>query len=404
MSIIKAIKKLLEMFYGYPIYLISFLIPRNPNKIVVGSHTPFNDNSKYFFILSQEYLQEYEIIWITKSKEVKDNINNLGLTVYRKNTLKGFYHSLTAKFYIYSFHLIDINFWTSGGSVKFNLWHGIPLKDIAFTIKSGPSSKLYNEKSVFSRFVRPHIFVRPDFMLTTSPEMSDYFAKAFRIEKEQCLEYGMTRCDILAFPEQKIIDYIRTYESPEMLQLIKTLKDYDKVFIYMPTWREKIDFLEDAGFDFERLNQAMKEENKIFILKLHPFTKLKNIKLTTLDLFSNIMVLDSDMDVYPLLPFTDCLISDYSSIYYDYLLCKGKEIWLYPYDYDAYVLKSRSLAFDYKVSMPSLHIENFNHLLDMVKYGKISFSEEEIETRDRYFNHKSGNSVENLSQFIERIN
>ncbi|MCK5536335.1 MAG: CDP-glycerol glycerophosphotransferase family protein, partial [Bacteroidales bacterium] len=95
MSIIKAIKKLLEMFYGYPIYLISFLIPRNPNKIVVGSHTPFNDNSKYFFILSQEYLQEYEIIWITKSKEVKDNINNLGLAVYRKNTLKGFYHSLT---------------------------------------------------------------------------------------------------------------------------------------------------------------------------------------------------------------------------------------------------------------------------------------------------------------------
>ena len=199
----KIIQKLLNILLGYPLYLFSFFIPRDPKKIVVGSHTPFNDNSKYFFLLSQEYLPEYQIIWITNSREVEDRISKLNLSVYRAMTLQGLYHTLTAKFYIYSFHLPDINFWTSGGSMKFNLWHGIPLKDIAFAIKSGPSAKLYNEKSIFSRIIRPHVFVRPNFMLTTSDEMSNYFSQAFRINKTHCLEYGMPRCDILSWSKNK---------------------------------------------------------------------------------------------------------------------------------------------------------------------------------------------------------
>jgi len=399
--VFKIIKKLLELFYGYPIYLVSFLIPRDPKKIVVGSHTPFNDNSKYFFILSQAYLPEYEIIWITQSKEVEERIKNLGLSVYRKNRLKGLYHTLTAKFYIYSFHLIDINFWTSGGSIKFNLWHGIPLKDIAFAIKSGPSAKLYNEKSILSRIIRPQIFVRPDFMLTTSDEMSGYFAHAFRIDKKQCLKYGMPRCDILSWSKSQVKEFIHTYESDEMLKLVTNLTTYEKVFIYMPTWRENVDFLDEAGFDFVKLNQTMQDENKLFIFKLHPFSKLKNIKLDEIDAFSNLMVLDGNMDVYPILPFTDCLISDYSSIYYDYLLCENKEIYLYPYDHSEYVLESRDLAFDYNESMPGLHIENFGHLLNMVKCGKNSFSKEQIKIREKYFKEEKGRSVNQLCQFLK---
>ena len=78
----KVIQKFLEILYGYPIYLISFCIPKNSKKIVVGSHTPFNDNSKYFFLLSQQYLTGYEVIRITKDKNIVnpwENINIGGL-------------------------------------------------------------------------------------------------------------------------------------------------------------------------------------------------------------------------------------------------------------------------------------------------------------------------------------
>ena len=188
-----------------------------------------------------------------------------------------------------------------------------------------------------------------------------------------------------------------------MLKLVTNLTRYKKVFIYMPTWREKVDFLDDAGFDFVQLNQIMQGKNRLFIFKLHPFSKLKNIKLDEIDAFSNLMVLDTTMDVYPILPFTDCLISDYSSIYYDYLLCEDKEIYLYPYDYENYVLENRDLAFDYEKSMPGLRIKNFNYLLDMVKCEKNSFSKEQIQINVKYFEEDKGKSVEQLCHFIKEI-
>ena len=399
----KIIQKLLHILFGYPIYAFSFLMPRNPKKIVVGSHTPFNDNSKYFFLLSQAYLSEYEIIWITNSKEVEDKINTLGLNTYRINTLKGLYHSLTAKFYIYSFHLIDINFWTSGGSIKFNLWHGIPLKDITFAIKSGPSAKIYNEKSIFSRLLRPQVFIRPDYMLTTSDTMSKYFAKAFRIKKKQCLEYGMPRCDIFSWSKEKILKFIFTYESKEMLEFVNHLSTFKRVFIYMPTWREEIDFLYGAGFDFKKLNEKMKKSNMLFLLKLHPFTKLKNINLDSIDNFSNLIVMNSDMDIYPILPFTDCLISDYSSIYYDYLLLENKAIYLYPYDYESYISNNRDLAFDYDSSMPGIRIKDFDDLLHIIKEDQHHRTKEQENIKKEYFPISPNNSVKALSSFIKEI-
>ncbi len=400
---IKIIKKSFMLLYGYPVYLISFLIPRNPNKIVVGSHTPFNDNSKYFFILSQDYLPEYKIIWITQSKEVEAKINSLGLQVYRKNTLKGFYHSFTAKYYIYSFHLIDINFWTSGGSTKFNLWHGIPLKDIAFAIKSGPSTKLYDERSLISRFIRPHVYVRPDYMLTTSDKMSDYFAKAFRIQKNHCLEYGMPRCDIFSWEKEKLIEFISTYESDEMLKFVNSFSKYNKVFIYMPTWREEVDFLLNAGFDFEKLNKTLETENSLFLFKLHPLSKLQDIDLKEIDSFSHLVVMESEMDVYPVLPFTDCLITDYSSIYYDYLLLQDKTLYLYPYDYEEYIVGSRSLAFNYEENMPGVRIKDFDNMLEIIKQKEHIKTNEQKEIKEVYFSSSNINSIEMLSNFIKGI-
>jgi len=401
--ITKIFTKFFNLFLGYPLYLFSFFIPRNQKKIVVGSHTPFNDNSKYFFLFSHKYLNDYKIIWLTNDTNVVKIVNNLGMESCKVRTLKGIFHALTAKYYIYSFHLHDINFWTSGGSTKFNLWHGIPLKDIAFAIKSGPSAKLYDEQILFSRLMRPHIFVRPNYMVTTSKLMSSYFSKAFRIQKKQCLEFGMPRCEILSWDNDKIIKFVDTYESSKMLTFIHQLEKYKKVFIYMPTWREEVDFLNNAGFNFEVLNERLKKDNMLFLFKLHPFTKLKNINLNEINTYSNLLVMDTEMDIYPILPFTDCLITDYSSIYYDYLLCKEKEIYLYPFDYDHYVSNNRDLAFDYKTHMPGLHLKNFDDLLNVLKYSDHKFLEDQKKIKEEYFSENSQNSVKQLCKFIEGI-
>ncbi|MDE7088974.1 MAG: CDP-glycerol glycerophosphotransferase family protein, partial [Prevotella sp.] len=92
---------------------------------------------------------------------------------------------------------------------------------------------------------------------------------------------------------------------------------------------------------------------------------------------SNIVILDKNMDVYPILPFTDVLITDYSSIYYDYILMENKGIILFPFDYDEYIKNSRDLAFDYLTYTPGCKAWNFEELY------RLLFSESKLVPEER---------------------
>ena len=88
--------------------------------------------------------------------------------------------------------------------------------------------------------------------------------------------------------------------------------------------------------DWQRLDDIMKETHSLFILKLHPFTKLD---MDGLSQYNNICLYPNNSDVYTVLPFIDCLITDYSSIYTDFLMM-NKEVILFIFDYKNYVGKS----------------------------------------------------------------
>ena len=127
----------------------------------------------------------------------------------------------------------------------------------------------------------------------------------------------------------------------------------------MPTWRDTgDDFIRQCGFDFDRLNKVMIKHNSLFLLKMHPDSRL----FFDID-YSNIVIIDKDIDIYPILPFTDCLITDFSSIYFDYILMKQKQIILFLPDYDDYINKNRSLKYSYDDVMKGIKITNFNQLV-----------------------------------------
>ncbi|TOJ49532.1 hypothetical protein CGI37_24245, partial [Vibrio parahaemolyticus] len=65
---------------------------------------------------------EKPIYWIANSKSIAEDMRHLGYESFYRWSFKGLYHSLTAKYYIFCFHVIDVNMWTWGGAVKINLW------------------------------------------------------------------------------------------------------------------------------------------------------------------------------------------------------------------------------------------------------------------------------------------
>ena len=120
-----------------------------------------------------------------------------------------------------------------------------------------------------------------------------------------------------------------------------------------------------AGIDWQYLNDIMRESNSLFVVKLHPSTK---INIDNLNCYSNLCIYPSVSDIYTVLPFIDCLITDYSSIYTDFLIM-NKEIILYVFDYDEYVKTSYNLS-EYDKYFIGKRAYNFDQLLQIMKSGE----------------------------------
>lgn len=337
----KIISRLFTLLLGYPLYFISGFIPRNKNIWVFGSFGVFNDNSRYLYqyiIKNPQY--GIRAIWISANPKSVEEASKFG-EAYVKNSFKGVYFSLIAKIYIFSCYVSDINFFTSRNATTVNLWHGIPLKKIEFDITTEPLVRVFKEAGIIRKIMSPYVHVKYDYVLSPSQYVADYaFKSAFRLEDKHIL--------IAEYPR---VSYLKICEPLVQYGL------YDKVFLYVPTWRDSgVDFLNEAQFDFERLNFLMRKFNSIFLMKLHPATTL-NIDLS---LYSNLKVLSNEIDPIQLMKTADCLITDYSSIYFDYLVL-DRPIIHFCFDLEGY-LKNREMYFKYDEVLGGVKVITYDEL------------------------------------------
>lgn len=373
---------------------LSYLMPRNRNKWLVGNAKAFNNNTKYFFIHVNEALPKKRCYWISKNRKCREEVRRLGYRAYHPWSLKGMWHELTAGVYVYDMRLSAFNYWLSGRALRVNLWHGVGIKNIEFkrVINVEKTDTLFNYLRHPIGYAKPHIF------LSTSPLMTHHFAACFRIPESCCIESEYPRCAIFKKSREELRTFIRTYESADTGSLADRMEAASRVYIYMPTFREnKEDFLKKAGFDLPALEAVLARRNELFLFKLHPFT---SIQVDT-SRYRHILFMDNKMDIYPLLPFTDVLITDYSSIYYDYLLMPGKEILLFPFDYREYIEKERDLAFPFDEYTPGERVNTFPQLLQAIDEGR-HFANERIEwVKDQFW--KSPHPVDLYQAIVARL-
>lgn len=334
-----------------PVYGLSFLVPRSKKLWVFGSTfgNRFADNPKYFYLYINQYQKEnIKPIWISKNKEVVQLLQTNQYQSYYQYSLKGIWYSLRAKIYIFDNYSQDINFALSGGATKINLWHGIPLKKIqkdnVFDKVRNPDTKWEKVKYSLRRMSdeKPSHYV-----LTTSENLKPIFSSAFRTNK--VLTCGYPRNDILI--SNNILNLL-TYEEEILYQLLQ--KEKKKIALYMPTFRNSEDKLFDI-IDFKQFHTFLKEREILFCIKVHPKSKLKN-KLQKIMKYENILILNGDFDPYPFLKRADILVTDYSSIYFDFLLM-DKPIIFFDYDRDEYLKNSREMYFDYEEFTPGKKVE-----------------------------------------------
>ncbi|MDR0681587.1 MAG: CDP-glycerol glycerophosphotransferase family protein, partial [Dysgonamonadaceae bacterium] len=344
---------------GYIIYPFSFLIPRNKKKWAFGSFkNAFNDNSKYLFIYVSEHKPAIDAAWISASRDTVQQIRAYGLKAYHIGTPKGLLFALRAKYWFFNAYTTDIFFFASGGAIRVNLWHGVGLKKMMF-------NNSFFKQRLKTSFYHPENYQRPDFLLSSTTFQSVKFAETFRITLSQCLPIGYPRNTLLIAPEDVRRDFIRRYEPPKTESFITHIKQYRKTFIYMPTWRESQRNVFAGQIDLNVLHTLMKETDSLLLLKPHVNTVVDHSLVSQ---FENIMLLDSRVDTYAVLPYTDVLITDYSSILYDYILMEGKDVILYLYDMDDYV-KERNFNYPFRENVVGKIVYNADELRQCLQSG-----------------------------------
>ena len=357
----------------YIVYPLSFLMPRSRRVLVFGSfHGAFNDNTKYLFLYATRNLRpQYRPVWISTRRQTVAHVRRLGGEAHWVASPRGLWLALRGRWWFVNAYTSDVAFFLSGGAKIVNLWHGLPWKCIEFGIKKGALAKRYNRTDRWDVFFHPACFIRPDYVASGGAKVSEIFAGAFRIDVGQCLPCGYPRNYLLGRPHDEVMAFIGQYEPVSTLALAKKIQTYTKTFIYMPTWRDSQRNLFAKGLDLNALNEVMAEQGALAIMKPHPNTARPDHTA-----YSNLIFMESTADVYAILPLTDVLITDYSSVMFDYPLMAGKAMILYQYDYDEYVTE-REFNFPLEGNIIGRKVTSFDELLAVIRNGDYAMGEEE---------------------------
>jgi len=386
MKILKYIIKFLFL----PFWYFELCIPREKKLWVFGAWfgQKYSDNSRALYEYMLEYQHEYKIVWITRNKKVYIKLINERKPVLLANSIKGMIICLRASIGIMGSNVNDLNPYFINGIKQVFVFHGMPLKKIGYDDNICIKKVSFLNKYIY-KLLMPYYNFSIDMTITSSDFFIPFLKTAFNLQINNILKTGLPRCDTFFLKKSElIIDKIRK-KFPEC-----------KIIFYMPTFRTgTIDGTVFNPFNFDEniFFKKLEEGNFIFIYKAHYIDESIKINFNN-DRF--IHITDNDFDVlYLLLKDIDILMTDYSSVYFDFLVTK-KPVILAPFDYEEYLKTSREHYFDYFSNIQGNIIktwEDFYHLLEENNFINIS-----RELIDKYCQYNDGNSCKKL--FEQLIN
>lgn len=354
--------------FKYLIYVISFFIPKRRDLWIFGAWfgDKYADNSKYLFEYVNEHHPEIRAVWLSKNEKTLEIIKEKDYETYLSNSFIAYKLSLRADIGIISTGIADIIPYTCGRMKLIQLWHGSPLKKIMFDDKF---SKL-NKHSFFYKlnpFGLRKEFNANNLYIAASEEVKNIISTSFLVPKG--------RVKITGYPRN---DFNLNTKNRFSNKLEKILRDEAKIGIYLPTHRNegKTESLNYLIENIDAINSNLKSLNAFLLIKPHFYNfNIDNIIDYQVERLIFIKDEDFEQDIYSILPLTDYLITDYSSVFFDYLLL-DKPIIFAPFDIDNYLKNDRNFYYDYNDVTPGPKAKNWDDVLYYIK--------EALENPDKY--------------------
>ena len=298
------------------------LIPKKYIIYGAAGGIAFIDNSKYSFLLNKN---EHNCIWITHSYSLAKELRLKGYKAHLSYSIKGFFYQIFSEIAIISHGTFDLNPMLLLKVPVLQYWHGCPIKKIGADVYLNGSKTIGNKIWNWIYILIPHLNnYYADFFVDNSINMN--YERTFKSFVSRYLHLPYPRLIFLASNKNEETENInKTIDELSLLKL-----NGKHIIVYLPTYRREIDQhikLQNQLIELHKL--FSKDDRFVFVYKSH------FIASQISDLSSKNILEYTSSDPYPLLAISSALISDYSSVIFDYLLTK-KPLSIFAYDIDFY--------------------------------------------------------------------
>lgn len=307
------------------------------------------------------------------------DINDDRVILLRRNTPEYIDLMLRAK-YLLTDSTFQNFFVKKPEQIYINTWHGTPLKYMGYAMPNG----VIGSWNVMRNFFMSDYLVSPN-EHTTNVYLNDYMLNGSYTGK--ITQFGYPRNDVFFGDNQN--ELLKQY-------LIDNyhIDGSKKILVFAPTWTEKqtkgntLDIVTEYLNQYNVLNNELGNEYNI-LLKVHPFV-FKRIRHIS-ELRS--IVVNDAIDANDLLALTDILLTDYSSIFFDYLITDKPVIF---YDTTDEYADNRGYYFDLE-TLPGPHFDQLQDVVEFIKKADYSdFIANYTDFKKRFIANDHGDATEKL--------
>ncbi len=291
----------------------------------------------YEYMLTQDEFKDWTFIWAFKNAKKHRFLEENPNTIVVKQTARVYEKKLIrAKYWITNYRVPD-HVWPQKDQVYVQCWHGTPLKRLGYDLETSENA-IDSIADIRKKYAMDA--EKFNYILSPSGFASEKFTSAWNLKEtkmeDKVMEIGYPRNDFLINHTQEDIRMIK-----EKLEI----PEDKKVILYAPTWRDNqheagTGFTYDLNVDFDALRQELGDEY-VILFRVH---YLVASKFSFDDYEGFIYNVSNYDDINHLYLIADLLITDYSSVFFDYGILK-KPMLFYMYDLEDYKDSIRGFYF-----------------------------------------------------------
>lgn len=350
----------------------------------------FSGNTKYLFLYFLRNFPELDCWYLTQEKKIYKELSAAKLPVLffpsteAVNVLAG---AATVVVEAVSFRN-QIYYPLIAKARQIQLWHGVGNKKIGYLLQGSPALEGKDQTLLADHS-------NYELIVSTSPFYTDeVFRKS--MHAREFVSLGYPRTDVLyhRLDAESLVGCDRNAYAA-----VCKARKQGPVILFAPTFRDtEVNPLTQDVLNLVEFIEFLRQKGAHLVIKPHG-----RIPVRFGNLPPNVTFCNPDSDIYPFFPLVDALITDYSSIYTEYLLLDRPVVFFWA-DYDSYMSVDRGFQFPFEKMCPGPKCQTAQHLyreLDVIlSSGEDVWSEQRKAMRDMAFLYQDGRSAERIAAHL----